>query len=256
MKKLATYLLLFTISVSALAQDAVPSKRFERTQFEAGVTLSAASGIFTASPSAIQYWSLGKNKNNFKIGLGARLSSSFGSSDLEYITADAKLTSGKTGPGVFFADQIPENIDTLSISNTQSNALNLYLALRYDFHPKFGAEFNIDLAGASFGPRQDAVLSYNNKIQNTNAYPTAGNVLLVSDNDIGTLNSEFMVYYKYKNRLRFKVGAVFLFNEYTISSPVSYVNVVGKTIETDRYRNKSFQIGVGVNYALKYFRAQ
>ena len=40
---------------------------------------------------------------------------------------------------------------------------------------------------------------------------TIGNVLLISDNDIGSLNSEFMISYKIKPTLKLRAGLVFLF---------------------------------------------
>ncbi len=229
-------------------------KSFGRTHFEGGLTLSSNGNNHIVAPSALQYWAIGKNKQKFKFGIGARYSASLGNNKLEYITARADLTSGKTGPGVFFADQVPGNIDTMSLNSTRIHALNLLLALRYDLDKKFAVEFNIDLAGLSFGKKKTATLTYNEgKTHVSNAYPTAGNLLLVSDNDLGSLNSEFMISYLHKKHMRFKIGPVFMFNEYELSSPVEYVNDAGKFIDATRYRNKSFQIGVGFNYVFRYF---
>ncbi len=167
------------------------------------------------------------------------------------MTAPAILTSGQTGPSVFFADQKSNNIDTLTLNSTQVNSLNTFLALRYDFMKKWGVEFNIDLVGLSLGGNKTANLFYGDGSTNlkvSNAKPTFGNVLLISDNDKGSLNSEFLVSYKIKPTIKLKAGASFLFNEYTLSNPVSYVNTKGITIDTDRYRTKSFMFGLGINY--------
>ena len=223
----------------------------KRTTAEAGITLSTNGNLTATAISANQYWGVGKKKGNFKFGLGARLTSSFGGSDLTYMTAPAILTSGKTGPGVFFADQIPANIDTLKLSNTQVNSLNLYLALRYDFLKKWGIEFNIDLTGISFGKNQNGVLAYgetNNATKNVNAKPTFGNALLVSDNDLGSLNSEFIISYKLKKDFKIKAGASFIFNEYSVDNPVVYTNSIGTVVGTDRYRAKALTFGLGINY--------
>lgn len=254
MKRILLYTLLIFISFPTLAQKKLRQKKsFGRTNFEGGLTLSGNGDNFVVSPSALQYWGVGKRKQKFKFGIGGRMSSSFGNDKLEYITARARLTSDRTGPAVFFAAQVVENIDTLSIASTQINAFNLFLALHYDIDKRFGVEFNIDLAGLSFGERQDATLNYEGNSKDVNAYPTTGNLLLISDNDLGTLNSEFMFSYLHKSRLRFKIGAVFLFNEYEIANPVEYVNSIGTVVDAQRYRNKSLQLGIGLNYVFNYY---
>lgn len=256
MKKNPLFFLFLLAAFSVQAQDnSAVGNNFGRVQFEIGGTLSSNGTLTSVSPGFMQYWSVGKRNKKFKVGLGTRLTSSFAGNQAEYITADANLTSEKVGPAVLFADQVVENIDTVMLSNTQTNALNLFFALHYDFNYNFGLEFNIDLLGLTFGEQQRASLQYDEgNIKKTNAYPTTGNLLLISDNDRGTLNSELMLSYLHKKRLRFKAGAVFIFNEYTLNNPAVYVNNSGKTIDTDRYRNKSVQFGLGVNYVLKYYR--
>ena len=254
MKSLLLYTLLIFISFQTVAQKKHRIKKpFGRTSFEGGLTFSSNGNNSVVSPSFLQYWAVDKRKQRFKFGLGARLSSSFGNEKLEYITARARLTSGRTGPAVFFEDQIVENIDTLTIEKTAIHALNLFFAMRYEFDKRFGVEFNIDLAGISFGERQEATLSYEGQTKQSNAYPTTGNLLLISDNDVGTLNSEFMFSYLHKSRLRFKIGGVFLFNEYELSNPAVYVNKQGTLIDAQRYRNKSLQLGIGLNYVFNYY---
>jgi len=255
MKNVLLLALMLIIVGPVVAQQKMRHKKsFGRTHFEGGMTLSSNGTNHIIAPSALQYWGVGQNKQKFKIGIGARYSASLGSDKLEYITAAARLTSEQTGPGVFFADQVPENIDTLSLNNTRIHALNFLLALRYDLDEKFAVEFNIDVAGLSFGKKKTATLIYDDgKVHTSNAYPTAGNLLLVSDNDIGTLNSEFMLSYLHKKHLRFKIGPVFMFNEYDVVSPVEYINNTGKFIDATRYRNKSLQLGIGVNYVFRYF---
>lgn len=245
------FLLAFLMLPSLLfAQDGKKKHFVSRTTHEVGAVLASNGSSSSLALSINQYWGFGKNKKNFKVGLGARLTSSVGGRSLEYITAPAILTSGKTGPGVFFAEQIPQNIDTVSLNGTQVNALNLYLALRYDFAKKWGLEFNIDLAGVSLGGSKKATLLYGDGVyttQSTTAKPTLGNVLLISDNDLGSLNSEFMISYKFKPKIKLKAGASFLFNEYTLDNPVNYVNTLGTQVNADRYRTKMLMFGVGTS---------
>ena len=226
-----------------------------RTTQEAGVSFNSNRNLYALALTGIQYWGVGKRKKNLKFGLGARFTSSFGSNKLEYITAPAILTSGKTGPSVFFAEQITQNIDTLSLNATQVNALNAYLALRHDFAQKWGIEFNIDLIGLSFGGNKEGKLVYgdgNQSLRNSKAKPTAFNALLISDNDLGSLNSALMLSYKIKPQIKILAGASFLFNEYTIESPVTYTNSIGTKVNTDRYRTKQLLFGIGANYVFNH----
>jgi hypothetical protein len=254
MKKLIILLVVLGAAYSANAQSGVtPStKNFGRTTQETGLTLSTDGSLSAAALNLIQYWGVGHDKQRFKIGLGGRLTSSYAKKQLEYITAAADLTSGKTGPAVFFADQIPANIDTMHMYGTQVNALNLYLALRYDFCKKVGVEFNIDLVGLSFGAQKLTRLTYDNaKVKNSFAQPTVGNALLISDNDLGSLNSELMFSYWHRKNVKFKAGFVFLFNEYDLYDEAQYFNENGKFIDAERFRHKSLQYGLGVIYVIK-----
>ena len=81
-------------------------------------------------------------------------------------------------------------------------------------------------------------------------HTTIGNVLLISDNDIGSLNSEFMISYKIRPKIKLKAGASFLFNEYTVENPVNYINTLGTQVNADRYRTKLFMFGVGTSILL------
>lgn len=222
-----------------------------RSSNETGITVSTNGDVSATGLSFKQDWGIGKNKKNFKIGVGIRVTSSFGNNKLQYTTAPARLTTNTSGPGVLFADQITKNIDSLSVNATQVNALNLFLSLRYDISQKWGAEFNIDFAGISFGGKQNSVLLYGEKSNNTQtsiAKPSTTNFLLLGDNDLGSLNSEFMATYSIKPNLRLKSGVVFLFNEYKLDNPVSYTNSIGTTVDATTYRAKLLMFGIGINY--------
>jgi hypothetical protein len=224
---------------------------FKRTTTETGITIATDGKQILDAIQLQQYWGLGRSNKKFKLGLGLRLTNSFGGNGANYLTAPAKLTSGKTDPSVLFADQIVSNLDTLSIPSHNVNALNLSLALHYDFSKKWGAEFNIDLAGFSFGSKENFLFVEGDKTSNLFAgygKPTSGNFLLVSDNDIGTLNSELMCFYKYKPRLKLKAGVSFLFKEYTLHHKVKSPSSMAEA--NDRFRNKSLSFGLGLNYTI------
>ncbi|GBL36069.1 hypothetical protein EMGBS15_16640 [Filimonas sp.] len=75
---------------------------------------------------------------------------------------------------------------------------------------------------------------------------------MISDNDIGSLNSELMISYLFKPNIKLKAGLPSWFNEYTVENPVLYTNSVGTVVGTDRYRLKSLCFGIGANYIFKH----
>lgn len=188
-------------------------------------------------------WRLGK-KQKFGIGVGGRFTSYFGSNQY-HRTAPAKLTSGSTGPGVLFKDDITANIDSLLISSPQVNLLNAFINLSYEVSPKILVGFNIDAIGFSFGGSKQANYINGASGNVTQASPTAFNLLLVSENDLGSLNSELYMKYLVKERWSVKGGVQFLFTEYTTVTKIQQFPE-----PNDRFRNKSLMLALGVSYRL------
>jgi hypothetical protein len=187
MKKLilATCLMVIT-GATMQAQEKKKAPFIKRTSLEAGLAFATDGTQMTDAIIINQYWGLGNKNRKFKLGLGVRMTNTFGGANGGgYFTAPAKLTSGKTGPSVFFAEQIEKNLDTLNVSSHNVNAVNLFVALHYDFNKKTGIEFNIDVAGFSFGSERN--FDFYKTEPNVSAgkgKPTSGNLLLISDNDI------------------------------------------------------------------------
>jgi len=186
---------------------------------------------------------IGKSKR-FKLGYGVRFTSQFGK-NLDYLTAPAELTSETTGLGVLFSETIPENIDTVSFSKTQFNALNLAFYMEYAITKRWDVGFNIDVIGFSFGARQEGKYLSSKRPANLSetqyANPTSLNLLLTSDNDIGSLNSEFFLRYWLKSNLGLRAGAGFLFTEYTTENKLR--------LDNDRFRNKALLLMFGLTYS-------
>jgi hypothetical protein len=185
-------------------------------------------------------WQVGEKKN-FIIGGGVRLTSFMGS-DRNFITAPAKLTSGSTGPLVIFKENIEENIDTLRLGSVNANSLNLFINLRYQLSKKLSVGFNIDAIGFSFGKKKRGTFINNENQTDTEASVTSFNVLLISDNDRGSLNSEFYVRYNLKEDWSLKGGAQFVFIEYTTDTDVQQFPE-----PNDRFRLKSLLFAVGIS---------
>jgi len=74
-----------------------------------------------------------------------------------------------------------------------------------------------------------------------NSKPTAFNVLLISDNDRGSLNSELYGKYYLNDTWGIKLGVQFLFTEYTTDTEVQQFPE-----PNDRFRNKSLLLAFGI----------
>ncbi|MDX2189423.1 MAG: hypothetical protein SFY32_06150 [Bacteroidota bacterium] len=183
-------------------------------------------------------------KKNFRIGFGLRESMYFGFGDINYYTAPAKHTSGEEGPQVIFKDNIISNIDTIKVHNPTVGMCNIHAVIQYTFFKKLDLGFNIDLVGFSFGAKTNnqyrpnlAVSGNNRSIEASN--PTIFNLLLVSDNDLGSLNSEFYARYWINQKWAVKAMYTFMFTEYTTTNKLR--------LDNDRFRNKSSMIGLGIS---------
>ncbi len=164
----------------------------------------------------------------------------FNGSSLDFITAPAEYTVNDS------------EVDTLFMPSVQSNFANLYVRLGYDITEKLSVSFDIDLVGVSFGSEQnDNVFKPGEDLQSANtgssssvvANPTQINVLLVGDNDLGSLNSTFMITYNLTKRLGIDAGLTYVFTEYTTDLSIGYDG-------NDRFRNKSAMGYFGVSYLL------
>ena len=197
------------------------------TSFELGGAIGSSVGSISAS--GFQKWGIG-SKKKFYVGTGVRFTS-FSGSNVNFTTAPADLT----------ADD--KNVDTLLASSPGVNSLNLTINLGYKISEKFDVGFNIDAIGISFGPTGMPSYIRNGKSVPSSASPTSPNILLVGDNDKGSLNSHLFVRYKLSDRLGLKVAYQFLFNELTTTTKIQTIPSAN-----DRFRAKSGMVYVGLNY--------
>jgi len=233
MRHLLTILLVLT-SLLTFGQQNNFNKYLD-VSFSLGDQQGGLSALF------IKNYTIGKSKR-FSIGLGVRYTGFLGLNQY-FITAPAQLTSGSTSPLILFQDNISKNIDSLVIKKSVSHALNATINFDYQWSKKFHTGFNIDLIGVSFGNTSTA--NYINGFQgiNTTSSPTPFNVLLISDNDRGSLNSEFYAKYHINDRWGVKLAAQFLFVEYTTDKKVQTLPQ-----ENDRFRYKSLLPSIGITY--------
>ena len=241
--KILLTILILWISLPSFSQESAPkiSGGFTyHNNFD--LSLAASSGQFSGALSWAHFYGIGKRKK-FQVGYGIRFTSYSGSNQ-NYVTAPAELTSGQTGPQVLFTEITPENYDTLFVTKAQQNAINVTINLQYSFSIKFDLGFNIDAAGITFGSRQTGKFmssARSSAISETqSAKPTPFNALLISDNDIGMLNSELYGRYWLTDKIALKAGLGFLFTEYTTDNKLVRDN--------DRWRNKSLMGLIGITY--------
>jgi hypothetical protein len=214
---------LFLKSASLIAFLMISNVSFSQ---EIDLALAGGKGF---SP-AISYSKLYGKK--FKIGYGVRLTS-YNAGATESITAPAKLTAGKQSIAAFLeSKKIISQLDTFKLNKVQTNALNLAIYLQYSISKKIDLGFNIDAVGFTFGGKQTGVFNANqsdsqglkNKNKTFSAKPTAGNLLLISDSDMGSLNSELYGKYHLNEQWSLRAGLSFQFVEYKSSENLAFNN--------------------------------
>ncbi len=230
------------ISITAISQTVKKDSTAKTSMNFADFSVGFSQNQAIIASSYTHYWGIGK-KQRLQLGLGARLTNSFGT-DQYFTTANAQLTSGKTGPGVLFADDIQANVDSFFIGKPQINAFNISFNSEYFVSKKFSVGFNIDLIGFSFGAAKTGTYINNGRTSLVGAKPTSFNLLLISDNDKGSLNSEIFARYKLNAKWSLRGGAAFLFNEYTTNTAVQQLN----GISNDKFRTKTLNLMLGLSY--------
>ncbi len=228
MKKL-TLLICFAVSTFGFSQSGtyIPHSQ---TNIDLNLALGQGGSIGTAYSRLVGI----TKKNRFKIGYGIRMTQ-YLSQRQSYITAPARLTSGTTGPAVLFSNYKLENIDTLSIAHSAILYVNLKVGLQYSIR-RLDIGFDIDAIGFSLGNKQSADL--NGKI--TEVRPQTFNILLIGDNDIGSLNSEFYLRYWLSNRFALRAGLSYQFLEYKTAQSFA---------GNDRFRSKVAMPFVALTFA-------
>ena len=222
MDKIGLLLIGLLASSSTIAQTGADSY----SAWEA--TVGAHKSHVLATVSNVNY----VNDTKFKVGVALRLNT-FIAKNKTFVTAPAILTSGVKGPQAMFRPDILENIDTLYVPNITTHSLNLAVFLEYSFSNNVAVGFDIDVLGITLGdhflvtPKEPL-----GDLKTVQAKPTRFNLLLVSDNDIGTLNSELYGRFRPDNSQFYgKAGVSFYFSE---------LKTVRKLwLDNDRFRYKT-----------------
>ncbi len=174
-------------------------------------------------------WNLGKSKKFF-IGTGVRFNTFYGTG-VNFTSAPSSLAG----------DKLKE--DTLVAPKPSVFSLNAVINIGYNITPKLQAGFNIDLLGASFGAEGSPIFISNGVPTITKAKPTGFNILLIGNNDRGSLNSEFYVRYKITEKFGVKLAYQYLFTELTTTTKIQTAPKAN-----DRFRSKAGLINIGFSY--------
>ncbi len=227
---------------TGLAQD---SARIPKINQFADITITVGDKQGAAAVSWVYNWRMGKSRK-FEAGLGIRSTVYYGTKK-NYITAPARLSRSTTFPFVIvFAGQETANWDTLTVQRPFTNALNMTGNLGYHLSDKLYAGVNIDLVGFTLGRTTSGILVSDGVTRTeSSAKPSAFNLLLTGDNDLGSLNSEFFLSYKISDRLGIKAVYQFLFSEYRTTN--IYQTAPDGT-QVTRFRNKANNFGAGISY--------
>ncbi len=205
------------------------------------ISFSSAAGNHEQQVSldGSRFWRIGETK--LWLGAGIRGTSQW-SSDQSFKTAPSLLTTGQEGPQIIFLSDKKKNIDDLRVQSSQVTSLNAVFQILYQWSDNWGFGTNIDIIGGSFGKKQKA--RYKPKSDDASfadevsARPTPFNLLLISDNDRGSLNSEFYALRNLGGGWGLKIAANFAFTEYTTTSRLRKNN--------DRFRRKTLLPSLGI----------
>ncbi len=211
----------FLLSITAFPQNVNQGVHY------GDATMALGNRQVSISIDYFRLWRITKSKKA-EIGLGARVTSYFGR-DQYYSSAPASLASDKN------------KSDSISLQSPQINAFNAALNLGYRLSNRVAFGFNIDLIGISIGGNKSGFYMNNDESQPTSAKPTTFNILLIGNNDRGSLNSEFYLRYFLQEKFAFKLAYQYLFTEYTTDTKVQQIPQ-----PNDRFRNKSGLISLGV----------
>jgi len=245
-------LALMVAALSTVALQQASAQEQEHVPYKAGnyfdLAASASGDRFSAAASWSHMHGLGRKKQRLQIGYGLRFTG-FVAANQFYTTAPAKYTSPTQSIGTLFSKTLEENIDTITTATASTYSLNAALYAHYRLSRRWDVGFNIDVIGFSFGPeRKFNIISSTfdpNQAPVQRGAPTRFNLLLTSDNDIGSLNSEFFVRYWLREKVGLRLGYTFLFSEYRTDEDLRFDN---RRIVNDRYRHKAGMVLLAVTF--------
>lgn len=185
------------------------------------------------------------NRKLFALGWTMRLGAFYGD-NLNYYTAPARLTRGKTGFGALSAPLLSNNLDTVRFDYVTMTSLNAGVRAQLNLgRVELGA--SADLLGLTLGRRRTARYRSSTGAFEVDsattkpfagadvfqrAYPSRLNGRLLGDNDRGTLSTEVYARVRVNQRFALKAGYQWLTTEVTVQNRDIIAN-------NNRFRNRA-----------------
>lgn len=205
--------------------------------------MAYATNNYHPSLAYYQLINIGEQKL-FSVGWTVRLGAFYGD-NLNYYTAPARLTRGKTGFNALNAPLIITNIDTIRYDYVTMTSLNFGIRAQVNLgRVEIGA--SADLVGLTLGKsRTGRYKSSNGQFMNDTALvyfqgpytfqrarPSRLNVRLLGDNDLGTLSMEVYARVHISQRIGVKLGYQWL----TTETIVTNRDIIA---DNNRFRNRA-----------------
>ena len=249
--------ILTLFSIHSFAQSPV-SERL-RSGVDAGMGFTT--GTYHPSIAYYQLLNVGEHKR-FSVGWTARLGAFYGD-NLNYYTAPARLTRGKTGFNALSAPLIVNNMDTVRFDYVTMTSLNVGIRAQLNLgRVEFGA--SADLLGITFGKTRtgryksstghyalpnslgvDSTVYFQGNNAFQQASPSKLNVRLLGDNDIGTLSTEVYARVWINKRFAVKAGYQWLTTETTVKNR-------DVEADNDRFRHRAQMVYVALTFPIFY----
>lgn len=261
MKQLITTILVCLITTHSIAQYQGPVS----SRISSGLDVGVGFRTNQVSPSLSYYQLLNVTKSKwFSIGWTASFRTNY-ASDVDYVTAPAELSRGKTGIYALGAPYKLNQIDTLRMASASGTSFNF--GIRAQFRYRFleiGA--SADLLGLTLGRRRvgrylsqngyyyrgqtatgaDSLMTpFRGAYVDQSAKPSGVNLQLLGDNSYGTLATEIFARAHINQRIAVKVGYQWLSTEYTTS-------VTNKLDGNNRFRNTAGLTYLAVTFPAFY----
>ncbi|QJW91321.1 hypothetical protein HNV11_19030 [Spirosoma taeanense] len=213
------------ISVHSFSQSPVSARL--SSGFDLGMAYS--NDHYNPSIAYYQLLNVGERKL-FSLGWTMRLGAFYGD-NLNFYTAPARLTRGKTGFAALSSPLLVQNIDTVRYDYVTMTSLNVGLRAQINLgRVEFGA--SADLLGLTLGKwrtgryrsstgaiRIDSLTTRPFEGSNVfqRSHPSRVNVRLLGDNDLGTLSTEVYARFHLTQRFALKAGYQWLTTETTMA---------------------------------------
>lgn len=246
------------ISIHSFAQSPVAARL--SSGFDVGMAYSKSH--YNPSSTYYQLLNVGERKL-IAIGWTMRLGAFYGD-NLDYYTAPARLTRGKTGFNALSGPLVTDNIDTVRYDYVSMTSLNVGVRAQINLGiVELGA--SADLLGLTLGKwrtgryqsstGQYALLnaagadSARVYFQGVNTFqrshPSNFNIRLLGDNDIGTLSTEVYARVHISQRVAIKGGYQWLTTETTVAN---------RDVVTDnnRFRHRTGMVYLALTFPVFY----